>query len=310
MGPIAYDFCVHPLVILTTLAILVSTANESVQTGESYRVDSTLVLVPVSVVDTHDRPVTGLEQRQFRIFEDGKEQPIASFERADTPVSIGVVFDNSGSMDGKIGRARQVLARVCDNLNPEDEMFVISVQGAAHLAADFTRNCAELQNPALFSKPDGMTALLDALPMAFRHLRQAHNRRRAVLVVSDGGENSSRIRRRELRSLAVEAAAPVYVAALTSVHSPTTIEEARGPELLRELIEYSGGRYWDIDDWRRPDEAGRLIARELHDQYLIGYRAPATADGKYRRITVKVTREQGTPRLSVSFRGGYFTPME
>jgi Ca-activated chloride channel family protein len=298
--------------MLTTLAVFLSAAVDGVQSGGSFRVDSTLVLVPVSVVDTHDRPVTGLQPRQFRVFEDGKEQPIASFERADTPVSIGVVFDNSGSMDGKAARAREVLARVCENLNPEDEMFVITVQGAARLTGDFTRDCGELQNGLLLEKPNGFTALLDALPLAFRHLRAAHHRRRAVLLISDGGENASRMRSRELRSLAVEAGVPIYVAALTTgARAPNTMEETRGPELLRELIEYSGGRYWEIDDWRRPGEAGRQIAAEIHDQYVIGYRAPATAaDGKYRRIQVRVMREQGTPRLSVSFRGGYYPGVE
>ncbi len=269
------------------------------------------MLVPVSVVDTHDRPVTGLARSQFRIFEDGKEQPIASFERAETPVSIGVILDNSGSMEGKAVRAREMLARLCENLNPEDEIFLVMVQGKARLTADFTRDCGQVQNGMLFSKPDGLTALLDALPLTLRHLKTAHHRRRAVLLVSDGGENASRVRNRELRALAREAGVPIYAAALsTGSRMPMTPEEKRGPRLLQELIEYSGGRCWEIDDWRQPTEAGRLIAAEIHDQYLIGYRAPSVGDGKYRRISVKVTRGEGMPRLSVSYRGGYFAPGE
>ncbi len=302
----------HALLLLSTLAVLLASVNERVQSGGSFQADSTLVLVPVSVVDSHDRPVTTLGQRQFRVFEDGKEQPIVSFERTDTPVSIGVIFDNSGSMEGKAARAREVLARFCSFLNPEDEMFLVTVQGAARLAADFTHTCGTIQNALLFSKPAGLTALLDALPLAFRHLRGAHYRRRAVLLVSDGGENASRTRGRELRVLAREAGVPIYAAALTTgARPPVTLEETCGSDLLHELIDYSGGRYWEIDDWRRPAEAGRMIATELHDQYVLGYRAPpASKDGKYRRITVKVKREEGTPRVSIAFRGGYFVPLE
>ncbi len=133
-----------------------------------------------------------------------------------------------------------------------------------------------------------------------------------MLLVSDGGENASRVRSRELRGLEREAGVAIYAAALTTaVYPPATMEETRGPELLKEIIEYSGGRCWEIDDWHRPGEAGPKIAAEIHEQYIIGYRAPpGTNDGKYRRITVKETREEGMPRLSVSFRGGYYSPAE
>lgn len=282
--------------------------------ADTFRADATMVLVNVSVVDSHDRPVAGLDRRQFHVFESGQEQPIAFFPHEDAPVSIGLIFDASGSMDGKLKRARDMVARFCADLNPEDEMFLAIVRKSARLAMDYTTNCGEIQNALLFTKPDGLTALLDAIPLAVRHLKSAHNRRRAILLISDGGENASRTRKADIRRLAREAGAPIYTAALTGFSqaiSERSPEELYGPDLLRDVVECSGGRYWEIDDMRRLKDAADLMAAEIHDQYVIGFRAPpANRDGKYRRISVKVIRDGVSPRLTVFYRTGYYAPAE
>ena len=279
---------------------------------DKFRVDATMVVVNVSVTDTHDRPVAGLEQRQFRIFENGSEQSIAFFSHEDSPVSIGLIFDTSGSMDGKLKQAREMVGRFCQSLNPEDEMFLVTVRKTVGLAMNYTSNCGDIQGALMFSKAEGLTALLDAVPLALRHLKTAHNRRKAILLISDGGDNASRIHKGEIRRLVQEAGVPIYVAALAR-HTEVlpSLEEAQGPALLRDVVMYSGGRYWEIDDSRKLADAAAMMASEIHDQYVIGYRAPDTSrDGKYRKISVKVAREGPAPRLSVSFRSGYYAPAE
>jgi Ca-activated chloride channel family protein len=155
---------------------------------------------------------------------------------------------------------------------------------------------------------------LDAIPLAVRHFKSAHNRRRAILLISDGGENSSRMQKADIRRLAREAGTPIYTAALTTfsqANSERTPEELYGPSLPRDMVECSGGRYWGIDDTRSLEDAAHLMAAEIHDQYVIGFRAsPANRDGKYRRISVKVARDGGSPRLTVFYRTGYYAPAE
>lgn len=301
----------RPALLLTTLAVLAAPAAERAPLMSTFRADSTMVLVHVSVVDSHDRPIAGLGKHQFRVFEDGKEQSISAFAREDAPLSIGVILDTSGSMDGKIHRAREVIARFCENLNPDDEVFVVTVHGEVSLAADTTRDCGEIQNALLLAKPSGLTPLLDAVPLAFQKLRAVKDRRKAILLISDGGENASRFRAREIRRIAVEAGVPIYAAELTSTSRNMTPEEILGPQVLQDLIDDSGGRHWEIDSRSRPAEAARMIAAEMHEQYVIGYRSPEMGrDGKFRKIAVKVSRDAGTPRLSVSFRSGYFAPID
>jgi Ca-activated chloride channel family protein len=281
---------------------------------DTFRADATMVLVDVSVVDSHDRPVAGLDRHQFHVFERGQEQPIVSFSHEDAPVSIGLIFDSSGSMGGKLKRAREIVARFCADLNPEDEMFLVIVRKSVSMAMDYTTNCGDIQSALLSSKSEGLTALLDAIPLAVRHLKSAHNRRRAILLISDGGENASRAQKAEIRRLTREASVPIYTAALTTMsqaYQEVSSEEQHGPDLLREIVECSGGRYWEIDDVTRLRHAADRMAAEIHDQYLIGFRAPsANRDGKFRRISVKVARDAAAPHLTLFYRSGYYAPAD
>jgi len=279
--------------------------------GGIFRSDTRLVLVNVSVVDTYDRPVTGLEPRHFRVLDDGKEQPIQFFSREDTPISLALIFDLSGSMEGKLPGARAMVARLCASMGPDDEMFLVTVSRSPRIAMDYTSDCGQIQNALLFARARGWTPLLDAIPPALRHLKQARNGRKAVLIVSDGGENASRMRPANIRRLVSEAAAPVYAAALTegAPPAPEVAEFApwSGPDLLRDIAASSGGRYFEIDDPRHTEEAADRIAAEMREQYVIGYRAPrADREGLYRRISIKVLRDRDLPRMSVSYRNGYY----
>jgi Ca-activated chloride channel homolog len=295
-------------------AILVPTLITAGGPG-TFRAGSSLVLVNVSVLDPHDRPVTGLPQNHFRVLDNGREQPIRFFAHEDAPVSLAIILDTSGSMETKWNRARTMLARFCGNLAPQDEFFLVTVQQRAKLLMDYTHDCGSLQDELFTAQPHGLTALLDAIPLALEHLRQASNPRRAILIISDGGENASRVRMAEVRRLACEANAQVYAATLGLQpeydHYLGEPDGPRGPQLLAEIAELTGGRAFAIDDSRHIDEVAADMAREIHDQYVIGYLSPDSAiDGKRHRIAVKVQRDPGAPRLSIFYRTGYQAPID
>jgi Ca-activated chloride channel family protein len=275
----------------------------------TFRAGTSLVLVNVSVLDPHDRPVTGLSEDQFRILDNGREQPIRFFAHEDAPLSLAIILDTSGSMHTKWNRALQMLAGFCENLTEGDELFLVTLERQPRLLTDYTSDCAEMQNALRLTQPNGPTALLDAIPLAVEHLRQAHHPRHAILIISDGGENSSRTHLSTIRSLAREANAQIYSATLglESNFARTTFPgETQGPALLSEIADFTGGRAFAIDDWRRIGDAAAAMAREIHDQYVIGYQPPSAADdGKYHRISVKVQREPSQPRLSLFHRNGY-----
>ena len=275
----------------------------------TFRTGTSLVLVNVSVLDSHDRPVTSLSQEQFRVLDNGREQPIRFFAHEDAPLSLAVVLDTSGSMHAKWSRALNMLAGFCENLAPGDELFLVTVERRPKLLTDYTSDCAEMQNGLLLTQPHGPTALLDAIPLAVAHLRHAHHPRHAILIISDGGENSSRTHLSTIRNLSREANAQIYSATLgleARFARATYPGEAQGPELLDEIAEFTGGRAFAIDDYRRIADAAAAMAREIHDQYVIGYQPPSPSDdGKYHRISVKVHREPSQPRLSLFHRNGY-----
>lgn len=280
----------------------------------TFRGDTSLVIVNVSVLDPRDQPVTTLSQQHFRVLDNGREQPIRFFAHEDAPVSLAIILDTSGSMQSKWNRAREMLAAFCGSLEPRDEVFLVTVQQRASLLVDYTSDCGTLQNQLITAQPHGVTPLLDAIPLAVQHLRRAANPRRAILIVSDGGENASRVRLSEVRRLAREANAQIYAATLglspEFAHSAYP-DERRGPELLAEIAELTGGRAFSIDDHRHIGEAAAAIAREIHDQYVIGYQSPDSAtDGKHHRIAVKVQRDHGAPRISLFYRTGYQSPLQ
>jgi len=289
------------------IAILAPALSAGAASG-TFRAGASLVLVNVSVLDPRDRPVTNLPPDQFHILDNGIEQPIRFFAHEDAPVSLAVILDASGSMTAKWTRARAMLAAFCENLAPDDELFLVTVERQPHLLTDYTSDCAQIEDSLLLTHPHGPTALLDAIPLAVQHLRHARHGRHAILILSDGGENSSRTRLATIRTLAREANAQIYSASLglESTFARATPGESQGPELLSEIAELTGGRAFAIDDRRRIADAAASMAREIHDQYVIGYQPPdAPDDGKYHRITVKIHREPSQPRLFLFHRTGY-----
>jgi VWFA-related protein len=271
--------------------------------AEVLRVDTNLVLVPVSVTDAHSRSVTGLEKSTFRVFDDRTERPVVQFSSEDQPVSIGIVCDVSASMAGKIEKSRMAVDEFIHTANPEDEFFLLEFRDRPELTVPFTSDPQEIRGRLAIAQPQGHTALLDSLYLALDYVSQAHYQRKAILVISDGGENGSRYAVSELRRLARER--DVWIYAIGIYGNRTAFlpeEEAQGPELLAAIAEPTGGREVPIYDLNDLTSAAAQIGRELRNQYLLGYVAP-NQDGKYHRIVVKA---QGHG-LRVSARPGYYS---
>jgi Ca-activated chloride channel homolog len=180
------------------------------QPRASIRVDSNLVLIPVTVTDPLNRPVTGLDKEHFRVFEDKIEQDISQFASDDAPLAVGLVFDVSGSMGDKLRKSRQAAAQFFRAANPEDEFFLVEFNERPRLAAPLTSNLEEIQNRLTFSQSKGRTALLDAVYLALHEMKKSRKPRKALLILSDGGDNSSRYTVSEVRTLVRESESLIY----------------------------------------------------------------------------------------------------
>jgi Ca-activated chloride channel family protein len=271
------------------------------------RVDVNMALVPVTVVDTRGHNVLGLDRENFRVFDGTEPRPIVTFGQSDAPVSVGLIFDSSRSMREKFKIARQAPAELYKQLNPDDESFLITVSEQPVLKQDFTSQFGEIQNALTFTNPNGTTSLLDGVYMGLQQLKKAKNPRRALLVVSDGGDNNSRYTPRELAELAAESDAQIFAICLWD--KPQTVEEATGPELLTKLAQASGGVNFLITSINDMRSAFGRVGVTLHNQYVLGYYPPDNAPaGKYRKITVQLLIPTGLPKLSVYSRNGYFVP--
>jgi Ca-activated chloride channel homolog len=277
------------------------------------RVDSTLVLIPVTVTDPYNRFVTGLDKENFKLFEDKKEQDIVQFSSEDAPLSIGVVFDSSGSMGSKLEKSRQAVTQFFRTANTEDEFFLVQFNDNAELVEPFTRNLEEIQNRLTFTQSRGRTALLDAIYLALHEMKKAKNPRKALLVISDGGDNSSRYTENEIKNLVKEADVQIYA---IGIYEPIgsrarTPEELAGPGLLTEIAEQTGGRQYAVENLAELADIAAKIGVELRNQYILGY-APQNRerDGKYRRVEVKLNQPRGLPPLRAFWRHGYYAPSE
>jgi len=279
----------------------------------SIRVNKTVVLINVTVTDPLNRFVTGLEKEHFKIFEDKVEQRISDFTSEDAPLSVGLVFDMSGSMGAKLAKSRQAAAQFFKTANPEDEFFLVTFNDRPELTVPFTHNAEEIQNRLAFTQSKGRTALLDAIKLAIIQMRKAHNPRKALLVLSDGGDNSSRFTESEIKNLVREADVQVYA---MGIYEPIagrgrTAEELNGPGLLTEITEQTGGRHFPVDNINELPDVAAKIGIELRNQYVLGY-TPSNLerDGKYRRVQVKLQQPRGLPPLKAFYRLGYYAPVQ
>ena len=272
------------------------------------RVDTTLVLVPVAVNDPLNRPVSGLEKENFRLFEDKVAQSITQFAMDDEPVAVGLVFDTSGSMGDKLQRSRMAAREFFRIANPEDEFFLVEFDDSPKLRVPLTSDTGSIENELMFSKSHGSTALLDAVYLALHEMRRSKRNKKALLIISDGGDNHSRYSQKEVTNLVRESDVLIY--SIGVFGGGTTPEEASGGGLLTKISEQTGGRLFEANPVELPDIA-KKIGIELRNRYILGYSPPNQPhDGKYHRITVQVVPPRGLPKLSAHWRLGYNAPVE
>jgi len=275
------------------------------------RTSADLVLVPVTITDGFDRPVMGLDQDNFQLYEDKKRQQIKHFSSEDTPVSIGLIVDMSGSMKDKLERTREAIQQFCEASNPQDEFFMITFSDAPRLATDFTNHSGELENDLLTSASRGRTSLLDAIYMGLRKMKDARYPRRALLILSDGGDNHSRYSERDVRSAVKEADVLLYAVG-TYDQYVNTQEELLGPELLRSITEGTGGKAYAVTDVRILPAVTKAIGEQLRHQYVLAYQ-PQTKphNGKWYKINVKLRLPKSLHAfLRVNARNGYYASSE
>jgi VWFA-related protein len=285
-----------------------ATPAEAAAPKTNLRVDLNLVLVPVTVCDPMNRPVTGLEKEHFRVFDDNVEQTVTAFAMDDAPVAVGLVFDSSGSMGAKLRLSRQAAAAFFRIANPEDEFFLVEFDDRPKLVVPMTRDTQEIQNQLTFSQSKGRTALLDAVMLALHELKKSSIGRKALLIISDGGDNCSRYTEGELKNAVRESDTMIY--AIGIYGGAATPEELAGPGLLTQIAEQSGGRQLPAQASDMPDIAAK-IGVELRNRYVLGYSpSEQRRDGRYHPVQVKIVPPRGLPTLRAFWRRGYYAPSD
>ena len=301
-------------VIRRIFAACILTCAALAQSGPSFRADSTLVLVPVSVTDPGNRYVLGLGRENFHLLEDGVEQNINHFSNEDAPLSVGFVIDASGSMGAKLSISRNAVGQFLKSMNPSDEAFLVEFSDKAEVSLPFTHDMGSIERRVETLNTGGLTAMLDAIHIAFEEMKNAANPRKALLIISDGGDNHSLYTSGQIEQLVREAGVQIYAVGVFEPFAALGLlsqAERDGPKLLSELAEQTGGRALAaVTDSEVPAIAAR-IGVELRNQYLLAY-TPANRekDGKYRRLEIKLVQPQALPALKARWRLGYYAPNE
>lgn len=267
------------------------------------------VSIPVLVTDVAMHFVTGLDQGNFKVFEGKSEHVITRFSRAGAPLSVGIVFDTSGSMRNKLRRSSEAVSALLKNANPEDEFFLICFGDRAHLTVGLTQEAKSIQSRLAFTRAKGSTALFDGIYMAIDQMKQARNARKALLVIYDGNDNSSQHTEAEVREAARESDVQIYgIGLYEPLPSRAQMPEERsGPGALRGFSEQTGGKDFNVGNLAEMPGIGAKIGLELRNEYVLGYTSKnVVKDGKHREVQVKLVKTVGSPRLT--FRTRYYAP--
>jgi VWFA-related protein len=268
------------------------------------RVDVNVVLIPVTVTDPLGTPVLGLHPESFQVLEDGVEQPVAHLITQDAPLSVGFVFDASKSMESKLDKSRAAIAEIMKTSMPGDEYSLVSFNDNPKLLGGFTAEPGDIQNALMSIQPMGWTALLDAIHMSVNHMKRAKNTRKALVVLSDGGDNNSRFNQHEIRELLRESDVTLYAIGILG-----RMVTAGAMKLLSNLAEETGGRLFPVHNVNQLPEAVAKLNAALRDQYMLAYYPTNRArDGKFRRVQVRLVPPPSSPLLHASWRSGYYAP--
>jgi Ca-activated chloride channel homolog len=268
-----------------------------------------LVLVPVTVLDQADKPVSGLQAENFTVLDNQRAQTIRYFSSEDTPIRLTVILDASGSMAAKMENARQAVIELFNQSNPQDELRLLTFGDQVWGLGNFSDSLNDVHRTVAAIQPDGFTALWDALYLGVRELQSAAHPRRAIVLISDGGENHSRYTQREIKSLLEEGDVQVYAIGMFD-RNPTRFEERMGPLRLEEITSATGGRLFSVHDRKDLERALDRIGLELRSRYVLGY-YPSNRehDGKWRHIKVKLNPSDHA-KLHLFAKKGYYGPVE
>ena len=270
-------------------------------------VDVDLVVFNVTVTDGKGRHVSGLKASDFHIREENRLQNIKLFDAEDVPASIGLIIDNSGSMSTKRADVARAALAFADASNSEDEMFIVQFNEKVYLglppSIQFTNDLEQIRSALLRSAPAGLTALYDALAIGIEHLKTGTRDRKALVVLSDGGDNASRHRLDDVLEIAKQSSATIYT---IGIYDPSDMD--RNPGVLRKIAGLSGGRAYFPDSPNALEQVWRDIAGGIRSQYTIGYHSTnGNRDGRFRKVKITAGRNGGRG-LRVTTRDGYLAP--
>jgi Ca-activated chloride channel homolog len=279
------------------------------------RVDSSLVLIPVHATSSIGASITDLVAPNFQVFEDGVRQKIAYFVKQDAPLSVGLLFDSSGSMMNKIHKSAQAAAAFFKTANASDEFFLVEFGERPKLQMPFTSDSDQIYRKIIHFRPFGRTSLIDAIHLALVQMKNARNPRKAIVILSDGGDNHSRLTRGEIKGALVESNVQMYAMGIfdgAGVAKPKhTQEEENGPSLLDEFAFETGGYVYPVSNLENLESISTTLGNALRNEYLLGYfPSNPSRDGKYRTVKVSVVAPPDIPAPHVSYRRGYYAPAQ
>jgi Ca-activated chloride channel family protein len=270
------------------------------------KVDTSLVLVPLTVTDKLGRPVLGMEKENFRVFDNKVEQTVVQLAMEDDPVAVGFVFDISGSIGGAMGRYRMAAREFFKTADDKDEFFLVEFESQPKLAVPLTKDAGNIDYQIMMTKSKGLTALFDAVYMATNEIRKSKLIKKALILISDGGENHSRYSLAEVKSALSETDALLYAIG----PSPDSRGGDDNGALLKHLAEHTGGRLIQIGASDVADLAQKVII-DLRNRYVLSYSPKDTSrDGKYHAIQVQLVAPKDLGKLTAHWRTGYYAPTQ
>ncbi|MFN0278373.1 MAG: VWA domain-containing protein [Pyrinomonadaceae bacterium] len=272
------------------------------------KVKTDLVTLTLTVTDLYGRYVSGLNKNAFTITDNNQEQDIQFFSDSDAPVSVGILFDVSGSMNAeKMRKAQKALARFIATSHPSDEYFLIAFNTRAQLLLDRTRDGDSVLRKLTLVKPNKDTALYDAVYLGVERVTRGSHQKRALLIISDGQDNASRYNFGEVRRLMKESDVVTYAVGIMDGGDSGSAVGMQGQAYLDEISSVTGGKAFYPQTDVEMDEIFERIALELRHQYSLGYTPKDfQPNGKWRKVKVKVKPPRGLPRLTVRGRDGYY----
>jgi len=290
------------VVLITTISLVLHA-----QHNQTLKVDVDLVTVNATVTDSQSRVVTSLDKDHFKVWEDKVEQKVEYFNTEDAPMSLGIIFDVSGSMKDKISTSRDAAVTFLKTGNPQDEYFLVTFSSRPEITQDFTSDVSRLQNKIIFKAAEGMTAMYDSVYLGLDKLRDGSNPKKALLLITDGEDNHSRYTFANIREFVKEQDVQIYGIGIVSDPNSQLSSGRTGRSMIEELSDLTGGHAFFPESIYDLDDVCTKIAVELKNQYVLGYRSTnAKKDGAWRRIRVQVTPPKGVGHLDVRSKQGYY----